>query len=79
MAVMWVNTQVKKERKTSLLQFPRGRRTTPCRGEHRGEAPGSARRERGVGRAWAEVFIEVFVGRDGKGRVSGGASLGRGS
>lgn len=50
MAVMWVNTQVKKERKTSLLQFPRGGRTTPCRGEHRGEAPGSARRQR----VWGE-------------------------
>lgn len=41
--------------------------------------PGSVRRQRSAGRAWAKVLIVVFVGRDGKGRVSSGASLGRGS
>lgn len=40
---------------------------------------GVSQETEGVGRAWAEVFIAVFVGRDGKGRVSGRASLGRGS
>lgn len=80
MVVTWVEYkgEKRKERIVCYSSQEEGH-ATPPRGERRTEAPGSVRRPRSVGRAWTKVFIVVFVGRDGKGRVSSGASLGRGS
>ena len=35
------------------------------------EGPGSVRRQKELGKAWAGGLIVVFVGRNGRGKVSG--------
>lgn len=62
------------EKVVCYLQFPRGG-STPHHTGPRGEAAAWVRRQREQGKMWASIFMVVFAGRSGQGKVS---SLGAG-